>query len=93
MAGSASGWAASRWPSWAWSTSPAGCPTPAEGHGVPLREGGGYLGYLVSSPLVSAVSTYVAVPLLVLVLVFGLLVVTATPLHALPDRARRCSPG
>ncbi len=53
-----------------------------------LREAGGYLGYLVSSPLVSAVSVYVAVPLLVLLLVFGLLVVTATPLHALPERGK-----
>ena len=35
------------WPSSAWSTSPAACPTPAEGHGGPLREAGGYLGYLV----------------------------------------------
>jgi S-DNA-T family DNA segregation ATPase FtsK/SpoIIIE len=63
-----------------------GLPDPA--HGVALREGGGYLGYLVSSPLVAAVSTYVAVPLLVLLLLFGLLVVTATPLHALPDRGK-----
>jgi S-DNA-T family DNA segregation ATPase FtsK/SpoIIIE len=53
-----------------------------------LREAGGYLGHLVSSPLVSAVSTYVAVPLLVLLLLFGLLVVTKTPLHALPERAK-----
>jgi DNA segregation ATPase FtsK/SpoIIIE, S-DNA-T family len=65
-----------------------GLPDPGQGHGVPLREGGGYLGYLVASPLVSAVSTYVAVPLLVLLLVFGLLVVTATPLHALPERGK-----
>ena len=65
-----------------------GLPDPNQGHGVPLREGGGYLGYLVASPLVSAVSTYVAVPLLVLLLVFGLLVVTATPLHALPERGK-----
>jgi S-DNA-T family DNA segregation ATPase FtsK/SpoIIIE len=53
-----------------------------------LREAGGYLGYLVSSPVVSAVSVYVAVPLLVLLMVFGLLVVTATPLHALPARGK-----
>ncbi len=63
-----------------------GLPDPS--HPTALRQGGGYLGYLVSSPLVAAVSAYVAVPLLVLVLVFGLLVVTATPLHALPNRAR-----
>ncbi len=61
---------------------------PDPGHPVQLREAGGYLGYLVSSPLVSAVSGYVAVPLLVLLLVFGLLVVTSTPLHALPARGK-----
>ncbi len=61
---------------------------PDPGQPVQLREAGGYLGYLVSSPLVSAVSAFVAVPLLVLLMVFGLLVVTATPLHALPDRAK-----
>ncbi len=53
-----------------------------------LREAGGYLGYLVSSPLVAAVTTYVALPLLVLLLLFGLLVISATPLHALPERAK-----
>ena len=53
-----------------------------------LRDAGGYLGFLVSSPLVAAVTTYVAVPLLVLLMLFGLLVVTATPLHALPDRGQ-----
>ncbi len=63
-----------------------GLPDPAQ-HDA-LREAGGYLGYLVSSPLESAVTAYVAVPLLVLLLLFGLLVVTATPLHALPDRGK-----
>ena len=53
-----------------------------------LRDAGGYLGFLVSSPMVAAVTTYVAVPLLVLLMLFGLLVVTATPLHALPDRGK-----
>ncbi|MGZ4590960.1 MAG: DNA translocase FtsK [Actinomycetes bacterium] len=53
-----------------------------------MRDAGGILGFLVSSPLVTAVTRWVAVPLLVLLLVFGLLVVTATPLHAVPDRAK-----
>ena len=65
-----------------------GLPAPPDEHGALLREAGGYLGFLVSSPLVSAVSTWVAVPLLVLLLAFGLLVVTATPLHAVPERAK-----
>ena len=52
-----------------------------------LRAAGGGIGYVVSSVLVELVSVYVAVPLLIL-LVFGLVVVLATPLHALPGRLR-----
>jgi S-DNA-T family DNA segregation ATPase FtsK/SpoIIIE len=63
-----------------------GLPDPAQHQ--ELREAGGYLGYLVSAPVVAAVTTYVAVALLVLLLLFGLLVVTKTPLHALPDRGK-----
>jgi len=65
-----------------------GLPAPPDGDGRLLREAGGYVGFLVSSPLVAAVSQWVAVPLLVLLFAFGLLVVTATPLHAVPDRAK-----
>ncbi len=36
----------------------------------------------------TAVTAYVAVPLLALIGIFGLLVVTGTPLHAVPDRVR-----
>ncbi|MDQ1640922.1 MAG: segregation ATPase FtsK/SpoIIIE, family, partial [Actinomycetota bacterium] len=64
-----------------------GLPAPPDGARA-MREAGGVLGFLVSSPVVAAVSTYVAVPLLMLVLFFGLLVVTATPVHALPERIR-----
>ncbi|HEX6919580.1 MAG TPA: DNA translocase FtsK [Actinomycetes bacterium] len=64
-----------------------GLPDPPDG-ATAMREAGGYLGFLVSSPMVAAVTRYVAVPLLVLLLVFGLLVVTATPLHAVPDRVK-----
>ena len=53
-----------------------------------MRDAGGIIGFLASSPLVAAVTTYVAVPLLVLLLVFGLLVVTATPVHAVPERSK-----
>jgi len=64
-----------------------GVPTPPQG-AVPMRQAGGMLGYLVASPLVSAVTVFVTVPLLVLLGLFGCLVVTATPLHAVPDRVR-----
>src|SRR5215213_4535855 len=59
-------------------------------HGVPrpsdpdaMREAGGAIGFLFSAVLVDLLkSSYVVVPLLVLVVVFGLLVVTNTPVYA-----------
>ncbi len=53
-----------------------------------LRQAGGILGYVSSSLLADLLSVYVAVPLLVLVLIFGLLVVVGIPLHEIPDRFR-----
>ncbi|HEX8508007.1 MAG TPA: DNA translocase FtsK 4TM domain-containing protein [Propionibacteriaceae bacterium] len=52
-----------------------------------LREAGGVLGYVSSSLLADLVSVYVAVPLLALLLLFGVLVVVGIPLHQIPDRA------
>ena len=65
-------------------------------HGVPrpddmaaVREAGGAIGFLFSAILVDLLkSVYVVAPLLVLVVLFGLLVVTGTPLHAVPERLR-----
>ena len=65
----------------------AGLPTPPDGADA-MRGAGGIIGYLASSPLVAAVTVWVAVPLLLLLGFFGLLVVTATPVHAIPDRLR-----
>jgi len=62
-----------------------GLPRPGTDNAA-LRAAGGGIGYVVSSVLVELVSVYVAVPLLILLLVFGLVVVLATPLHALPGR-------
>lgn len=62
----------------------AGVPAPADS--VRMRAGGGLVGFMVSSPLESAVTTWVAAPLLLLLLFFGGLVVTATPVHEIPDR-------
>ncbi|MFP5346042.1 MAG: DNA translocase FtsK, partial [Actinomycetes bacterium] len=62
-----------------------GIPGPGEGADG-MRAGGGMIGYLVSSPVASAVTVWVTVPLLVLLAFFGLLVVTATPVHAIPER-------
>ncbi|NHC13604.1 DNA translocase FtsK [Motilibacter deserti] len=64
-----------------------GTPQPPEGAEA-IRGAGGYGGWLASSPLVDAASVWVAVPLLLLVVGFGLLVVTATPVNAVPERLR-----
>ena len=47
---------------------------------------GGILGRIVGSAFAHAVSGWVAVPVLVLVALFGLLVITATPINRVPDR-------
>ncbi|HYN68183.1 MAG TPA: DNA translocase FtsK 4TM domain-containing protein, partial [Ornithinibacter sp.] len=65
----------------------AGIPTPPEG-AEGMRAAGGIIGFLASSPLEAAVSVYGTVPLLLLLGLFGLLVITATPLHQVPDRLR-----
>ncbi|MFL6056901.1 MAG: DNA translocase FtsK 4TM domain-containing protein [Actinoallomurus sp.] len=64
------------------------------GHGTPypstgeraLQNSGGMVGWLLSAPLTSTVTAFVAVPLLLLLIGFGVLVVTATPVHRVPDR-------
>ena len=65
-----------------------GLPRPSGGSAA-MREAGGALGYVTSAILVDLFRTsLVAIPLLVLLSLFGLLVVTATPVHAVPARAR-----
>ncbi len=64
-----------------------GTPQPPDG-ATAMRAGGGFVGFLASAPLVSLLTPWVAAPLLGLLTVFGLLVITATPLHAVPDRVR-----
>jgi S-DNA-T family DNA segregation ATPase FtsK/SpoIIIE len=64
-----------------------GSPEPVLGDTAPLREGGGAIGFVVSSLLLDLLrSTYVVVPLLLLLSFFGLLVITATPLYRVPER-------
>ncbi|MEU5878417.1 DNA translocase FtsK 4TM domain-containing protein [Spirillospora sp. NPDC047279] len=63
----------------------AGLPTPAKDmEGV--RQAGGVIGWVASAPLEAALSGWVAVPLLLLLSAFGLLVVTATPINRVPER-------
>jgi DNA segregation ATPase FtsK/SpoIIIE, S-DNA-T family len=63
----------------------AGSPTPASDM-AQVRDAGGVLGWVVSAPLKTMLSAWVAVPLLLLVSLFGVLVVTKTPVHRIPDR-------
>ncbi|MDP9819621.1 DNA translocase FtsK 4TM domain-containing protein [Spirilliplanes yamanashiensis] len=51
-----------------------------------IDDSGGLIGFGVGSLLERAVTAWVAVPLLVLLLFFGLLVVTATPISQIPER-------
>ena len=51
-----------------------------------LRSSGGLIGYTASAPLVAVVTKWAAVPVLALVAGFGLLVITGTPLHRVPER-------
>src|SRR6476646_2944278 len=63
----------------------AGVPTPPQGANG-MRDGGGIIGFLASSPLQAAVSVYGTVPILLMLGFFGLLVMTATPVHMIPER-------
>ncbi len=61
--------------------------TPRLTHGAAaIRAAGGLIGYAVSVPLVAAVTPWVATPLLALVAIFGLLVITGTPVHRVRGR-------
>jgi DNA segregation ATPase FtsK/SpoIIIE, S-DNA-T family len=53
-----------------------------------LRNAGGIIGYISSSLLSDLLTVYVAVPLLILLLLFGMLVVVGVPLHQIPNRIR-----
>jgi S-DNA-T family DNA segregation ATPase FtsK/SpoIIIE len=52
----------------------------------PDRHKGGLIGFLLGDPLQKMLSGFLAVPVLVLLAAFGLLVVTATPVHQVPQR-------
>ncbi len=65
----------------------SGLPSPPDG-ATAMRDAGGMVGYLASSPLTSALTGWVTVPLLLLLAFFGVLVITATPVHQIPQRLR-----
>ena len=54
---------------------------------------GGIIGFLASSPLEAAVGSWLAVPLLVILGLFGLLILTATPVHQIPGGCTSCGRG
>ncbi|MFG2474391.1 DNA translocase FtsK [Streptomyces fagopyri] len=65
------------------------CGSPARSDGMQaIRDAGGLIGWGASTPLTYTMGDVLAVPLLVLLTVFGLLVVTATPVNAIPQRLR-----
>jgi DNA segregation ATPase FtsK/SpoIIIE, S-DNA-T family len=66
-----------------------GLPQPQDGDTEDLRRGGGAIGFVVSSLFMDLLrSTLVVVPLLALLGLFGVLVVTGTPVYQIPTRLR-----
>ncbi|MCA0146621.1 DNA translocase FtsK [Blastococcus sp. LR1] len=64
--------------------------TPADPQGG--RHGsGGLIGWAVGTPLVAGLGPIVSVALLFLLAFFGLLVITATPVHQIPERLREAT--
>ncbi|MFF3616650.1 DNA translocase FtsK [Streptomyces sp. NPDC002580] len=65
------------------------CGAPARSDGMQaIRDAGGLIGWSAATPLTYTMGEVLAVPLLVLLTIFGLLVVTATPVNAIPQRLR-----
>ncbi|MFD3722576.1 DNA translocase FtsK [Streptomyces sp. NPDC058674] len=66
------------------------CGAPGRDEGTTaMQDAGGLIGWGASKPLIFTMGAPLAVPMLVLLTVFGLLVVTATPVNAIPHRLRR----
>ncbi|MEY9948240.1 DNA translocase FtsK [Kitasatospora sp. GAS1066B] len=66
-----------------------GCGAPGMQSGATrIRQAGGILGWAASTPMLAAAGPPLAVPLLLLLAFFGLLVVTATPVNKIPERLR-----
>ncbi|MFE4668961.1 DNA translocase FtsK [Streptomyces sp. NPDC056716] len=66
------------------------CGSPARSDGMlAIRDAGGLIGWGAATPLSYTMTDVLAVPLLALLTVFGLLVVTATPVNAIPQRLRQ----
>jgi DNA segregation ATPase FtsK/SpoIIIE-like protein len=64
-----------------------GTPRPSEGTHA-IRLAGGYVGYAMSGPLSRALTPWVAVLLLTLLAAYGLLLISGTTVHRIPERLR-----
>ncbi|GAA3758684.1 DNA translocase FtsK [Salinactinospora qingdaonensis] len=64
-----------------------GVPWPADG-ATAMRRAGGLVGFVASGPLTTLITPWVTGVLLFMLMLFGLLVVTATPIHRIPQRLR-----
>ncbi len=62
-----------------------GTPHPSDGAAV-IRKAGGFVGYGTGEPLAAALTPWVAAALLALLALFGLLLITGTTLHGIPER-------
>jgi len=62
-----------------------GSPAPRAGVQA-MQTSGGLVGYVISAPLKALLTAWAAVPVLALLAAFGVLVITGTPLHRIPER-------
>ncbi|GAC1385811.1 MAG: DNA translocase FtsK [Marmoricola sp.] len=66
-----------------------GSPHPSAGDTTSLQQAGGALGFVIAKLLTDLLQTpFVVVPILMLLAIFGVLVVTATPVYQVPARLR-----
>ena len=62
-----------------------GMPAPSDGAEA-MRHAGGLVGFAASAPLAKVLTAWVAAPILALLAGFGILVITGTPVHRIPER-------
>ena len=62
-----------------------GTPRPSDGAHA-MRAAGGFVGYAMSGPLSRAVTPWAAAALLALLALYGLLLISGTPVHRIPER-------
>ena len=62
-----------------------GTPRPSDGEHA-MRPAGGFVGYEMSGPLARAVTPWATALLLALLALYGLLLISGTPVHRIPER-------